>query len=158
MDQPNAPAVPTSDETTLALLAHVLQIFTWWIGPLAIYLAKRDSKFVSFHAMQALLWQFTNDGTRNGYGPRMGVFLFSDYSAAYGEDSRGESTATGSVFCALSPLLARISGILWTECCFRNSIRSEGWPGRVGCLSGAGAMGTPNCRALKKSKQFTWLV
>ena len=62
MDQPNELAVPTSDETTLALLAHVLQIFTWWIGPLAIYLAKRDSKFVSFHAMQALLWQFTMMG------------------------------------------------------------------------------------------------
>jgi uncharacterized Tic20 family protein len=62
MDQPYQHAVPTSDETTLALLAHVLQIFTWWIGPLAIYLAKRDSKFVSFHAMQALLWQFTMMG------------------------------------------------------------------------------------------------
>ena len=62
MDQSYEHAVPTSDETTLALLAHVLQIFTWWIGPLAIYLAKRDSKFVSFHAMQALLWQFTMMG------------------------------------------------------------------------------------------------
>jgi len=51
-----APA-PTQDETTMALLAHILQIFTWWIGPLVIYLVKRDSKFVSFHAMQALLWQ-----------------------------------------------------------------------------------------------------
>ena len=51
-----APAL-TQDETTMALLAHILQIFTWWIGPLVIYLVKRDSKFVSFHAMQALLWQ-----------------------------------------------------------------------------------------------------
>ena len=51
-----APA-PTQDEMTMALLAHILQIFTWWIGPLVIYLVKRDSKFVSFHAMQALLWQ-----------------------------------------------------------------------------------------------------
>ena len=68
MDQPGAPAVPTSDEETLAMLAHVLQIFTWWIGPLVIYLAKRDSKFVSFHAMQTLLWQFvmTLDGSRYG--------------------------------------------------------------------------------------------
>jgi uncharacterized protein len=48
---------PTQDEKTMAMLAHVLQIFTWWIGPLVIFLAKQDSKFVRFHALQALLWQ-----------------------------------------------------------------------------------------------------
>jgi len=48
---------PTPDEKTMATLAHVLQIVGWWIAPLIIYLIKRDSKFVSFHAMQALLWQ-----------------------------------------------------------------------------------------------------
>jgi len=48
---------PSEDEKTMALLAHILQIFTWWIGPLVIYLIKRESKFVAFHAMQALLWQ-----------------------------------------------------------------------------------------------------
>jgi uncharacterized Tic20 family protein len=48
---------PTQDEQTMALLAHILQLFTWWIGPLVIYIARRESKFVAFHAMQALLWQ-----------------------------------------------------------------------------------------------------
>jgi uncharacterized membrane protein len=76
MDQPNEHAVPTSDETTLALLAHVLQIFTWWIGPLAIYLAKRDSKFVSFHAMQALLWQFVMMGLGMIMGFMWMIFFF----------------------------------------------------------------------------------
>jgi len=47
----------TSDEKTMATLAHVLQLVAWWIAPLIIYLVKRDSKFVAFHAMQALLWQ-----------------------------------------------------------------------------------------------------
>lgn len=47
----------TPDETTMAALAHVLQPLTWWIGPLIIFFVKRESKFVSFHAMQALLWQ-----------------------------------------------------------------------------------------------------
>lgn len=47
----------TPDETTFAALAQILQISTWWIGPLIIYFIKRESKFVSFHAMQALLWQ-----------------------------------------------------------------------------------------------------
>jgi len=41
----------------MALLAHILQIFTSWIGPLIIYFVKRESKFVAFHAMQALLLQ-----------------------------------------------------------------------------------------------------
>jgi uncharacterized membrane protein len=48
---------PTSDEKTMATLAQVLQIIGSWIAPLIIYLIKRESKFVSFHAMQALLWQ-----------------------------------------------------------------------------------------------------
>jgi uncharacterized membrane protein len=48
---------PTSDEKTMATLAQVLQIVGSWIAPLIIYLVRRESKFVSFHAMQALLWQ-----------------------------------------------------------------------------------------------------
>jgi uncharacterized membrane protein len=54
---PPSLAVPTQDERTLALLAHMLQILLWWIGPLTIFLIKRNSKFVSFHALQALLLQ-----------------------------------------------------------------------------------------------------
>ena len=47
----------TQDERTIALLAHMLQIMLWWIAPLAIFLIKRDSKFISFHALQVLLLQ-----------------------------------------------------------------------------------------------------
>jgi hypothetical protein len=50
-------AAPSRDDCTLALLAHVLQLITWWIGPLIIYLVKRESRFVSFHALQALIYQ-----------------------------------------------------------------------------------------------------
>ncbi len=49
--------VPTKDEQTMAFLAQFLQIFTGFIAPLVIYLMKRESRFVSFHAMQALIWQ-----------------------------------------------------------------------------------------------------
>jgi uncharacterized Tic20 family protein len=48
---------PTPDERTFAMLAHILQLFTGFIGPLVIYLVKRDSRFVAFHALQALIWQ-----------------------------------------------------------------------------------------------------
>lgn len=41
----------------MAMLAHVLQLVSWWIGPLVIFVVKRSSPFVAFHAAQALLWQ-----------------------------------------------------------------------------------------------------
>ena len=50
-------AEPTADERTMAILAHVLQLVGWWIAPLIIFLVKRESRFVSFHALQALFLQ-----------------------------------------------------------------------------------------------------
>ncbi len=47
----------TQDERTMGTLAHALQIVGWWIAPLIIFLVKRESKFVSFHALQALFLQ-----------------------------------------------------------------------------------------------------
>ena len=49
--------VPTQDECTMGTLAHVLQLVSGWIAPLVIFLVKRNSRFVSFHALQALLLQ-----------------------------------------------------------------------------------------------------
>lgn len=48
--------VPSQDEKTFALLAHVLGIFSGFIAPLVLFLVKRDSKFVAFHALQSLAW------------------------------------------------------------------------------------------------------
>jgi uncharacterized membrane protein len=47
----------TQDERTMATLAHALQVVGWWIAPLIIFLMQRKSRFVSFHALQALLLQ-----------------------------------------------------------------------------------------------------
>jgi uncharacterized protein len=49
--------VPSKDECVIAMLAHVLMVFSWFWAPLVIYFAKRDSRFVAFHALQALYWQ-----------------------------------------------------------------------------------------------------
>jgi uncharacterized Tic20 family protein len=51
--------LPTEDERNFAMLAHVLQFFAGFIPPLVIYLVKRNSRFVAFHALQALFWQIT---------------------------------------------------------------------------------------------------
>ena len=47
----------TQDERTMAVLAHVLQLVGSWIAPLVIFLLRPNSKFVRFHALQALLLQ-----------------------------------------------------------------------------------------------------
>lgn len=49
--------VPSQDERTLAMLAHILQVFAGFVAPLVILIVKRRSRFVAFHAAQALLWQ-----------------------------------------------------------------------------------------------------
>lgn len=47
----------TQDERTMATLAHALQVICAWIAPLVIFLVKRESNFVRFHALQALFLQ-----------------------------------------------------------------------------------------------------
>jgi len=51
---------PSEEERTMAVLAHVLQLVGWWIAPLVIFVVKRESRFTSFHALQALLLQIVS--------------------------------------------------------------------------------------------------
>ena len=49
--------VPSKEACTMAMLAHLLAIFTGFIGPLVIYLIKKDDdRFIAFHSLQALYW------------------------------------------------------------------------------------------------------
>jgi uncharacterized protein len=51
---------PTSDERTLAILAHILCLACSFIAPLIIYLIKKDeSDFVRAHAAESLNFQLT---------------------------------------------------------------------------------------------------
>lgn len=51
---------PSKDETNLALLAHILGIFTSFVGALVLWLVKKeDSAFVAQHALEALNFQIT---------------------------------------------------------------------------------------------------
>ena len=49
--------VPTQDERSMATLAHVLQLVGAFIAPLIIFFLRRNSRFVSFHALQAVFLQ-----------------------------------------------------------------------------------------------------
>jgi uncharacterized membrane protein len=48
-------AETTSDDRTMAVLAHALQMVGGFIAPLVIFIVKRQSRFVAFHSLQALL-------------------------------------------------------------------------------------------------------
>jgi len=52
--------IPTNDEKTFALLAHVLTLVAPILAPLIIYLIKKDeSKFIAYHAKESLNFQIT---------------------------------------------------------------------------------------------------
>ena len=52
--------VPSSDEKTLALLAHIVTLASNFIAPLIIYFIKKDeSCFVAAHAKESLNFQLT---------------------------------------------------------------------------------------------------
>src|SRR5437660_2977518 len=47
----------TQDDKTMGMLGQLLGFFTKFVGPLVIYLIKKDSKFVAFHSLQQLFFQ-----------------------------------------------------------------------------------------------------
>lgn len=51
---------PTQDEKTLGLLAHLITFVSTFLGPLIIYLIKKnESEFVTEHAKESLNFQIT---------------------------------------------------------------------------------------------------
>lgn len=54
------PPMPTKDECTMAMLAHLLGAFTSFVGPLVIWLMKKDeSPFVNDQGKESLNFQLT---------------------------------------------------------------------------------------------------
>ena len=59
-DLTSSQPAPTSDERTLAMLTHLLAIVSHFIGPLIVWLIKKDeSKFVDHHGKEALNFSIT---------------------------------------------------------------------------------------------------
>jgi uncharacterized Tic20 family protein len=58
--QPTTFPQPSSEDKTLALLAHILTLFVGFLAPLIIWLVKKDeSKFVADNAKESLNFQIT---------------------------------------------------------------------------------------------------
>ena len=55
-----SPYATTADDRTMAMLCHLLTILTWFVGPLVIWLVKKDSsRFVDHHGRESLNFQLT---------------------------------------------------------------------------------------------------
>jgi uncharacterized Tic20 family protein len=60
--QPPLPVaqLPSDEERTLAMVCHLLGILTGFLGPLVLWLVKKDSsKFIDHHGREALNFQLT---------------------------------------------------------------------------------------------------
>jgi uncharacterized Tic20 family protein len=99
--QPASAAEPTKDECTMAMLAHLLQVFSGFIGPLIIFVVKKDSKFVKYHALQCLIWQAAYMVI--GIGAMVVFFIFMIGSAVHAP--HGQPNQPPPAFVFLFPLV-----------------------------------------------------
>lgn len=71
-------ADPNSDERMWSLIAHLLAFVVPVLGPLGVYLLKKDeSKFIGYHAMQAVVFQLITyiiGGATCGIGLLLTIF------------------------------------------------------------------------------------
>lgn len=59
-EEPARRGTPRKEHRTMAMLIHLLGIFTWFIGPLILWLIKRkESRFIDHHGKEALNLQIT---------------------------------------------------------------------------------------------------
>lgn len=103
---PTSEPVPTQDERTMATLAHVLQLVGWFIAPLIIFFVKRQSRFVSFHALQAIFLQLLYMVVWVGFMVVWFVFVFSTVASA------GKS-GPPPMFFVLLPLVWLVGMAMW---------------------------------------------
>lgn len=101
---------PQADERTMAMLAHVLQFVSGFLGPLIILAVKRDSRFVTFHAIQALLWQVVYVGVAM---LSMAAWLAVIFSFAITQSGSASSQRMGLPFLIVLPVLIVVWGGGW---------------------------------------------
>jgi uncharacterized Tic20 family protein len=104
---PGVEPVPTADERTMATLAHVLQLVGWFIAPLIIFFTKRESRFVSFHALQAVFLQLVYMVLWMGF---MVVWFAFIFGTAFGG---GKSGPPQPLFFILLSLVWVVAMAIW---------------------------------------------
>lgn len=127
---------PTQDERTMATLADALQLIGSRIAPLIIFLIKRQSRFVSFHALQALLLQvcYTVIMVLATVGWFVAIFSTVAFHAA------NKTAPPPALFRVLPVDLVGFHGRLDFQPGHGDRLRHQGWAGRVGRISGSGTV------------------
>lgn len=60
-DNANAPYFPNEDERTMAMLIHLLGLLTGFIGPLVLWLVKKDSShYIDHHGKECINFMITS--------------------------------------------------------------------------------------------------
>ena len=119
----------------MATLAHILQLVGGWIAPLIIFFLKRNSRFVSFQALQALLLQGL-------YFLFMMIVMGGFFAVAIAgfvvHQSTAEHSSLPAAFFFLFPVLwLGIMGWWIFMLGNGNRLRDQGWEGRMGGISRA---------------------
>jgi uncharacterized protein len=71
------PVMVTEEDKTLAMLCHLLAIFTGFLGPLVVWLVKKDrSPFIDHHGREALNFQITLLLVMLGLGSATFILMF----------------------------------------------------------------------------------
>lgn len=94
---------PTENERLMAMLCHLLAIFTNFIGPLVIWLIEREkSEFVNRHGKEVLNFMFTLLGIQI-------VLMIFMICGGIGIGAAGGGAVFGVLMCVLYPLMLAIS-------------------------------------------------
>ena len=91
----------------MATLAHVLQLVGWFIAPLIIFFIKRESRFVSFHALQAIFLQLVYMLVWMGF---MVVWFAFIFGTAFGGGRHGPPPP---IFFVVIPLVWLFAMAIW---------------------------------------------
>ena len=86
----------------MGFLAHLLQIFTGFMGPLVILLIRQKSPFVKFHALQSLMWQLCFTALFLG---GVSLAFFTVFATVLHDLSRPHGPSSPPAFFLLFPLL-----------------------------------------------------
>ncbi len=71
------PVMVTEEDKSLAMLCHLLAIFTGFLGPLVVWLVKKDrSPFIDHHGREALNFQITLMLVMLGLGSATFILMF----------------------------------------------------------------------------------
>ena len=122
----------------MATLAHALQLIGWWIAPLIIFLIRRRSRFVSFHALQALLLQIVHVII---VVILMALWFATIFTTVFHQTSGQASCVSSRGVLLVSVNLARVYGHVGRHADHCDHLRHQSRARRMGRLPGAWQIG-----------------